>query len=243
MPGTTKGANQFMGFGYGDGVLKRPIFNNQRSIASQAADLLSRYDRDHDGSISIKNGEATRTENFGGKYNQFSSSTYSIENLVRRADQMGNRDGKVTQAELARVMRSFDTGDGYMPSERTRRASAHDGVLSGTEQDSFNQSYGERYVGNNEFPPPPVDPIDPIFPIDPVDPVDPIGPPIGSLPPAPWNSPFDPPYNPPFKPHGGCGMHGSRPTPRPVPVPPAEYDPRMLSIGLGAGAAASLATN
>lgn len=86
--------------------------------------LANGHDADGDGAIDL----ATEAE---GPFVRSDGKTVFSSNLAmsRAADQLGNRDGKVTAQEYRGFLAQFDTGDAFSP--------AGDGFLSGREHDAW----------------------------------------------------------------------------------------------------------
>jgi hypothetical protein len=110
------------------------------SITGLAGQLMTNYDHDRSGAIYL----ATETErvdqrNDGGSWH---NATVTARRAFRAADQLGNRDGHVTHAELVALGNRYDTGTAFwLPHTRG------DGRLEGVEALRAFGEVGEEILG------------------------------------------------------------------------------------------------
>lgn len=110
------------------------------SIDSLASQLITNYDHDKSGTVSLAN-ETERVEQYndGGTW---SYAKKTARRAFRAADQMGNRDGQVTQAELVALGKRYDTGTAFWLPH-----TAGDGRLEGIEALRALGEIGEEFLG------------------------------------------------------------------------------------------------
>jgi hypothetical protein len=137
----------------------RPSFD----VDGGAARAVAAYDRNGDGVIDVSSSHRHLGSSETTRYD--ASGSHSIAELARMADLRGNRDGKATVAEIATVMRDFDSGGtSGLFGLRDDRA---DGRLDGSERRRFLEKYGERAT-NIVSPQPPSwpkpGPMPPVWP-------------------------------------------------------------------------------
>ncbi|MCB0879289.1 MAG: hypothetical protein KDC46_09960 [Thermoleophilia bacterium] len=110
------------------------------SIDALARQLMTNYDANRDGSVALSN-ETERVDRHadGGSWHY---ATVTARRAFRAADQLGNRDGRVTEAELVALGRSYDTGEAFwLPNTKG------DGRLEGIEALRAFGEVGEETLG------------------------------------------------------------------------------------------------
>lgn len=102
------------------------IFPDPKKVAPEtgplAKETVEAYDHDGDGAIDLKT-EKWRVEPVGKDDAEIVHLTKGGSKLLRAADAIGNKDGKVTEEELKAALDKFDLDD--------------DGKLTGDEKDTF----------------------------------------------------------------------------------------------------------
>lgn len=118
------------------------VSQNGISASSFATNLITKYDTNFDGKLSVSSESFKRTE---------LDKVIKVESrglLFTDADQFGNADGSVSIIELQDYLHEFDTdGDG----ELTTFKNIFESLFSGkSEWGKFDDQYGERvkYEGN-----------------------------------------------------------------------------------------------
>lgn len=110
------------------------------TITSIASQLMTKYDADRSGSVSLAN-ETERIDqrNDGGSWHH---AKVTARRAFRAADEAGNRDGHATHAELVALGRRYDTGTAFWLPH-----TAGDGRLEGIEALRAAGEVGEEVLG------------------------------------------------------------------------------------------------